>query len=118
MSIINREGLARDIYLAIEHFQNIEKAREYIMEEFKNEYTEAELNATFDEVAKSFEGNDLKGWETMSDTLICEICGAEVDNWLDDLDEHLAEHDSNYMSYKEENEDTDAYILGFFASKG
>jgi hypothetical protein len=54
----------------------------------------------------------------MSDTLICEICGAEVDNWLDDLDEHLAEHDSNYMSYKEENEDTDAYILGFFASKG
>jgi len=59
-----------------------------------------------------------KGWETMSDTLICEICGAEVDNWLDDLDEHLAEHDSNYMSYKEENEDTDAYILGFFASKG
>lgn len=69
MSIRNKEGLSRDIYLAIEHFGDIQEARQYIIEEFKNEYTEAELNATFDEVAKSFQGNDLKGWETMSDTL-------------------------------------------------
>jgi hypothetical protein len=54
MSIRNKEGLSRDIYLAIEHFGDIQEARQYIIEEFKNEYTEAELNATFDEVAKSF----------------------------------------------------------------
>jgi ABC-type Zn uptake system ZnuABC Zn-binding protein ZnuA len=46
----NIEGLKRDILCSIEHFQDIEKAKEYILQEFAREYTKEEIEKVFEEV--------------------------------------------------------------------
>jgi hypothetical protein len=48
--MLNKEGLKRDTILSIEHFGDIDKAKEYILDEFKNEYTTEEINSVFDEI--------------------------------------------------------------------
>lgn len=53
--MLNREGLERDCTLAIEHFADIDKAREYINEEFATDYTASELEEVFDEVVNKRE---------------------------------------------------------------
>lgn len=53
--MINKEGFIRDILCSLEHFDDKDKAREYIAEEFKSDYSIEEIAEAFDEAVKMWE---------------------------------------------------------------
>lgn len=50
----NIVGLERDIYCALEHFQNKEMVTEYIHNEFNNDYTKEEINRSLNNVFERY----------------------------------------------------------------
>ena len=48
----NIEGLKRDILCAYEHFKDTDKAKEYIRQEYINDYTEEEIKECLKIISK------------------------------------------------------------------
>lgn len=55
----NKEGLKRDIILALEHFKSRQKTKEYIITELAGQYSEEEINQIFNEIVYLYIGDML-----------------------------------------------------------
>jgi hypothetical protein len=58
--MINKEGFFRDCFLSLEYYQDKDKAKEYIFNEFKSDYTIEEMEIGFTEAYQYWNSLEVK----------------------------------------------------------